>query len=261
MTLSDHQDIERKIADGYRLSVYLEPNPDVESLKKANDPYIEAYALPHICVENGHIWGATRSTHAVAEPGKTTSPGLGFAYSLTFPLYCIFAADHTKDAIDHKRLTIKLLSARQYRVLEPRLNAPGEKVWCSDAPNDTDRLAASIRMGNAHRAVFRDSNDILRSHPLDLTFLFETDNRVELHLEHAFLPPCFMGPVEFETRIRASIPNFETTTAAPTFAAQTETAPFATYRKFAPDGSGQTLSEILSGQHSRYQSITVFADP
>ncbi|NMM43475.1 hypothetical protein HH303_03225 [Rhodospirillaceae bacterium KN72] len=261
MTRGEYEDIEKKIADGYRLSVYLEPNPEIESLKKANDPYIEAYSLPHICVQNGQVWGATRSTHAIIEPGKGYSPGLGFAYSLTFPLYCIFFANNGKDAIDNTGFKIKLLSARQYRILEPRLHAPGEKVWSSDAPDDTDSLAASIHRGKAHRAVFRDQNGILRSHPLDLTFLFETGNRVELHLEHAFLPPPFVDPTEFEVRLRKLIPNFDTATAAPTFAAQTDAAPFSSYRKFGSDGTGQTYSEILTGQYSHYQSISVFADP
>lgn len=252
-------DVARRIADGYRLAMYLDPDPSEEALLNSNDPYIECYPLPHVCAAGDRVWGATRATHTTIHPTHGFSTGVGFSYSPDFPIYCLFYAESPRLALTENKMTLNCLPSCQYRVIEPRLLPPGALVWTDAEPDRTDLLARSIQTGSSHRIVFKDESGILRSHPLDLAFLYG-DNRVEFSIEQQVLPASFTAPEQFEEMFRSKVPNFDVIAARGEFSTQTSASVYASYRKITGDGRSQSIADVLNDTHKPCRNVTVYSD-
>ena len=194
------------IADGARLSVFLEPEFEKSTLAHPRPHYIESYPLPHVCVKEGQVWGATRRTHLIARPA-------------------------------------------------------GPCVWRDTQPNNLNALNASIQAGNEHYITFIDQNDILRSHPLDLAFLFPDSGAVEFRIEHAALPEVFYDPVAFETKLSRSVPDLDKALASPTFGGQSAMAAYLTFRCIDGSGTAYGVPDIQPDTRHACTNVKVYSTP
>lgn len=247
------------VARGERLSVVLEPETRNSDLKHRRPRYIETYSLPHVCVQSGQVWGATRRTHLVHKPKDRIDSVVGFLYTDAMPLYGLFSYLDEMGAIEKKALIVKLLSARQYRSLILVTRPAGACVWTDVEPMRTDALDASIRAGNSHYITFTDPDGILRSHPLDLAFLFPDSHGVEFRTEHCVLPEVFLSPAAFKDKLHRSTSDLDGLLERPDFNAQSAMRAYLGFQCI--DGSGRAYGTDDIRQDTRHHctGISVYA--
>ncbi len=249
------------IADGARLSVFLEPEFEKSTLAHPRPRYIESYPLPHICVKDGQVWGATRRTHLTHKPGDRIDSVVSFAYTDSLPLYCLSSYNDEMAVLNKRTLLTRLLSANQYRRLDLIARAAGPCVWRDTQPNNLKTLNASIQAGNGHYITFTDHNSIMRSHPLDLAFLFPDSGAVEFRIEHTALPEVFYDPIAFETKLSRSVPDLEKALANPDFGGESAMAAYLTFRCIDGSGSAYGVADIVSNTRHTCTDVRVYAIP
>ncbi|MDF1750753.1 MAG: hypothetical protein P1V34_17960 [Alphaproteobacteria bacterium] len=249
------------IADGARLSVFLEPESEKNTLAHPRPRYIESYPLPHICVKDDQVWGATRRTHLTHKPGDRVDSVTSFTYTDALPLYCLSSYNDEIALLQKRTLLTRLLSAKQYRRLELIARPAGPCVWRDTQPKNLSALDTSIQAGHAHYITFIDPNGTLRSHPLDLAFLFPESGDVEFRIEHAALPEAFFDPIAFETKLSRSIPDLEKSLNNPAFGGQSTMAAYLTFRCIDGTGSAYGITDIQPNTRHTCTDVKVYAAP
>lgn len=257
----DGPELANLVAEGGRLSVVLEPFPNSEDLGKPLDHYIECYSLPHVCAQGTSVWGATRKSHVVHKESKGLESIISFFYTNAFPLYGFLQCRDELRGLQNGAATVRLLSQTQYQTVRFITREPGLLVWRDKEPDDVDSLIKSIQSGCSHYATFKDRFNVVRSHPLDLVFVFPETNSVRILVEHAILPEVFFNPEEFLGKLSRSVSNFEKSIQSPKFHGQADMTAFSGFRRI--DGSGVCFDPIalVNGEAQSVSDIRIFAYP
>lgn len=253
-----------RVAAGARLSVVLEPDEEHDGLGHPLPRYVETYPLPHACVQDGCVWGATRRTHLVHKLGERIDSVVSFFYTDAAPLYGLFNHDGDMATLGKMALTTRVFSAKQYRALRFETRPAGPLVWRSDAPDAVEALAGSINGGAAHYVVFVDGAEEdapVRSHPLDLAFLFPDSGDVRVFVEHALLPECFLNPRGFLDKLNRSVTDLNKQLENKSFGGQSVMAAYPSYRRIDGDGASYGPTELLRNQSKPVRDIRIFASP
>ena len=251
----------KAVAAGERLSVVLEPVPNSKELGRPLDLYVECYPLPHVCIQDGKVWGATRRGHVVHAEGKLIDSIVSFFYTNAAPLYGFVHCRDEMAALKGGTATVRVLSQRQYQVVRFTSVAAGKLVWSDETARATDALRESVEAGNGHYVVYRDEAGIVRSHPLDLAFVFPASNTVRLMPEHAILPEPFIDPAAFLEKLRASVADFDARILLPKFHGQSDMLTFSSFRRIEGNGHCFDPAGLLNGRRLRVTDIRVFANP
>lgn len=264
MSQADSFSLAARVAAGERLSVVLEPDKEHNGLRDPLPRYVEAYPLPHVCAQDGRVWGATRRTHLVQKLGERSDSVVSFFYTDAAPLYGLFNHDGDMATLGKMFLKTRVFSAKQYRALRFETRPAGTLVWRSDTPDDVDALATSIDGGAGHYVVFVDGeveDAPMRSHPLDLAFLFPDSGDVRVFAEHALLPEPFLNPRGFMDKLNRSVADLSTQLENRNFGGQSLMAAYPGYRRIDGNGASFGPTELLRNQSKPVRDIKIFASP
>lgn len=249
------------LSKGSRLSVYLEPDTGFDGFAVPRRPYMESYSLPHVCVEDELVVGATRRTHLMHKLGNTGFQYSAFFYTNVLPVYGLYAYPSEVEAIKTDSMAGKILNAAQYKVLRFKLNPAGDLVWSDRHPTDLSAVTNAISSGRSLYIVFSDADGICRSHPLDLAFVFPESDMVEFRIEHMLLPEVFRSPRSFRAKMHRSVRDLNTALANPGMALSTKFRIYSAFRCIDQSGAGYAMGDIAADRRHECHDVRVYALP
>ncbi len=247
-----------EIADGGRLSIYLQPNH--VNLRSDMDEYNECYNLPLVFIEGDCFTGNTRPTHLYIE--DSTAHSITFAYTNSLPYYSITFPYKLKDG----KIAAKLLSQSHYRVHKFHVRPKGKliaEITRGDQGYDkTDHgLRESIQAGANHYAVFALGDDRIWSIPVDILYDFLPDGRMELTTENYVLSSHCLRPSAFKKSLQQGNENLEASMSNPNFMFETWMPSDLTYLKLREDGTVENATKTNPGLPSHYEWLKIFEYP
>ena len=249
------------VANGARLSVYLEPDTELDTFAVPKGRYLEAYPLPHACVDQDRVVGATRRTHVVHKLGASGLQHTAFFYTTVLPLYGLYAHGVESEAYMSGKINGKVFSGAQYSAMRFVAQPAGDLVWSDENADDQSVLVDAISKGRSLYIVFTDPDGLRRSHPLDLAFVFPDTNGLEFRTEHMLLPEIFLGPLAFAEKVRRSVDNLDAVLANPAMTMSTPFKLYSAFRCIDQTGAGYGVDDIRSDQRHQCVDVRVFANP
>lgn len=256
-------DILAGILAGQRLSVVLTPNHDV--LKTPMPEYDECYELPFVFSEGPEVSGATRCSHLLINKANGQVQPASFVYNTGHRHYAIQYPGAPSIAADH--CAVKILSCGQYREMKFALRPAGTHLCDFPLAGEEDRQAAlaavraSIRRGEKHYVVLRLNDLRVWSCPVDITYCFEDEERIELRTESELAGVHAVSPAAFNRQLVASDPTIPERLKDPNFFFLVNLKAHYTYLRLKDDGSYFTPAAEVSEQADSFVSASLFAYP
>jgi hypothetical protein len=106
-----------------------------------------------------------------------------------------------------------------------------------------------------------DQIGILRSHPLDLAFVFPDSDEAEFRIEHAVLPEVFYDPIAFEEKLSISFSDMDGALNNPRFSGDSTMRAYLAFRCIDGTGSAYGVSEIMTDTRHTCTNIRVHSNP
>lgn len=253
------------IRDGHRLSIYLEPDSSQENYVMPVPHYCETYPLVHVCIEDDVVWGAARHGHVMHTPGGPLKGLLTFFYTNALPVYGFCHYMEPLAVLRNNQIGTSLLSVEQYDAKRFVIRPAGDQVWSAEAPSDIDALSHAISDGRPFYGVYTDERGVLRSHPLDLAFVYPELRQICVTFEHALLPEPFISPTLFHGKFRRSIPvddekQFLDVLTNKQFKILTDMAFFSAFRRMDRDAAPYGFDGMLTNGKHACKGLKIFAE-
>lgn len=228
--------IVEEINAGRRLSIHLQPDHGV--IPTDIPEYNETLALPFACTQGSYFTGSTRPAHFHRD-GDSGPEMLGFAYTNALPAYSIVnPARITSNGAGTSQIAVKLMSCRQYRVLDFVTRPAGRHILTIDHGGVTrhEDLRESLRLGGQHYAVVKIDEIHTWSHPIDIVYDFFPDERLEFVTEAYYTSQHCQFPESFRQETITANPDIAAALDNPLFNAQVTMPLTTTYLRITEEG-------------------------
>lgn len=249
------------IADGARLSVIL--RPDHETLNVTAPTYDETYQLPFVYCQDGVFTGVTRPAHAVTSPTNDVQC-IGFGYTNALPVYSIYypGSVHLPDTPSGK-IVARIISARQYKVMKFAVLPAGKLLYEASATSRGDRgpVCESIANGRKHYAVVDLGDGRVNSLPIDISYDYFADERLEFRTETFAISSHLTKPKRFGDDLRAVLSEKGIEPENPSFYFGQHFDLAWTFYHFYADGSYSDTPGDTERNRGRYASLRIYEYP